>query len=169
MGKIQRGYVYEASGSFYVRYWATEIVNGQQRRVQRSEKLCEKNNKYYARNAKAVKLLRDEFMNKLNQRHGHRAVNQAVDIRTVDFWDERYLPYCEAIVPLTGQPRKKPSTVRGYKQIWNQHLKPHFGKMTLQEYEPAIGKQFLQSLTCTQNKNTIRHIKALALRFSNGR
>src|SRR5207302_11250363 len=48
------------------------------------------------------------------------------------------------------------------RQIWNQHLKPHFGKLTLQEYEPAIGTQFLQTLTGTQNKNTIRHIKALA-------
>jgi integrase len=51
--------------------------------------------------------------------------------------------------------------MRGYKQIWNQHLKSHFGKLTLQEYEPALGTAFLASLTGTQNKNTIRHIKAL--------
>ncbi|MGE5734163.1 MAG: hypothetical protein ACM34E_03635, partial [Acidobacteriota bacterium] len=162
MGRIQKGYLYEASDSFYVRYWATEIVDGRSQRVQRSERLCEKNDKYYGRNAKAVKLLRDDFMHKQNQEQAsHRAVNRAADMPVVEFWDKHYLPYCEAVVQLTGQPRKKPSTVRGYKQIWNQHLKPHFGTMTLQEYEPSIGTQLLQALTGTQNKNTLRHIKAL--------
>ena len=162
MGRIQRGYIYEASGSFYVRYWTVEIVDGRSQRVQRSERLCERNDKYYARNAKAVKLLRDDFMHKLNQQqNGNRAVNRAVDMTVADFWEQVYLPYCEAIVRHTGQPRKKPSTLRGYKQIWNQHLKAHFGTMTLQGYEPHIGTQFLESLTATQNKNTIRHIKAL--------
>jgi integrase len=78
-----------------------------------------------------------------------------------DFWEQIYLPYCEAVVPITGEPRKKPSTVPGYKQIWNQHLKGHFGKVTLGEYDPYKGTQFLESMTGTQNKNTIRHIKAL--------
>lgn len=160
MSKIQRGYLYEASGSFYVRYWTAEIVDGQTQRVQRSEKLCEKNDKYYGLNAKSVKLLRDEFMNKRNQQSGHRAV-RAADMKVVDFWEQVYFPYCEAVIPLTGQPRKKPSTARGYKQVWKQHLKPHFGKMTLQEYEPVFGTQFLRSLTDTQNKSTIRHVKAL--------
>jgi integrase len=165
MGRIQRGYLYEASGSFYVRYYTGRTIQNKKGvRVpeQLSHRLCEKNDKYYARTAKAVKLLRDDFMHKLNQEQAsHHAVNRAEDMPVVDFWEERYLPYCEDIVPLTGQPRKKPSTVRGYKQIWNQHLKAHFGALTLQKYEPHIGTQFLESLTATQNKNTIRHIKAL--------
>jgi integrase len=160
VGRIQRGYIYEASGCFYVRYWATAIVDGRARRVQRSERLCEKNHKYYARTAKAVKLLRDDFMYRLNQAHASHE-NRAADMRIVDFWERQYLPYCENVVPLTGQSRKKPSTVRSYKQIWNQHLKGHFGNVTLQEYEPDMGTRFLESLTATQNKNTLRHIKFL--------
>jgi integrase len=124
--------------------------------------LCDKSDRYYSRTAKSVKLLRDDFMHKLNQEQAsHRAVNRAVDMPVVDFWENHYLPYCEAIVPLTSQPRKKLSTVRGYKQIWNQHLKAHFGTVTLQDYEPSMGTDFLRGLTDTQNKNTIRHIKAL--------
>lgn len=161
MGRIQRGYIYVASGSFYVRFWTSEIVDGEPQRVQRSEKLCEKTDKYYSPKSKAVKLLRDEFMNRHNQQDGKRAVNRAADMTVVEFWDSVYLPYIETPVPLTGQPRKKPSTVRGYKQIWRLHLKPHFRKVTLQEYEPSRGTQFLDSLTGTQNKTTIRHIKAL--------
>jgi hypothetical protein len=62
---------------------------------------------------------------------------------------------------LTARTRKKPSTIRGYEQIWRQHLKSHFGNITLQEYEAHMGTQFLQSLTGSQGKATLKHIKAL--------
>src|ERR1035441_10610225 len=160
MGRIQQGYIYESSGAFFVRYYITEIVDGNPVRVQRSHRLCEKSEKYYARNAKSVKLLRNDFMQKVNtQQASGRSTQQ--DMTISDFWEQRYLPYCEEIVQLTGKARKKPSTVRGCKQIWKQHLKAHFGKMTLQGYEPYMGTQFLQSLTSTQGKNTLKHIKAL--------
>ena len=175
MGHLQRGYIYEASGFFYVRYNTTEIVDdkasgGQKpKRVQRSHQLVEKGAKcpkeiggtYHSRDCKAVKLLRDKFMLGINQ--GQHSTNRDLqqDISVVDFWENHYLPRCEQIVKLTGKPRKKPSTIRGYKQIWNQHLKPHFTKWTLQEYEPHVGTRFLQSLTDTQGKSTIKHIKAL--------
>jgi hypothetical protein len=125
-----------------VRYWTEEIVDGRSQRVQRSQRLCEKSDKYYGRNSKAVKLLRDDLMNKRNQEHERRAVNHAADMSVADFWKQSYLPYCEEIVPLKGKPRKKPSTLRGYKQLWNQHLKNHFGKLTLQEYEAHTGSNF---------------------------
>jgi integrase len=163
MGRIQRGNVYEASGSFYVRYYTGRIVpnkNGGTIRETKSERLCEKNDKYYSRKSRAVKLLAANFMNTVNQEQASKhAVNYAVDMPVLDFWEKVYLPHCEAVIK--GQPRKKPSTVRGYKQIWNQHLKDHFGRMTLKEYEPSMGTRFLDSLTATQNKNTLRHIKAL--------
>ncbi len=160
MGHLQRGYVYEASGYFFVRYNVTEIVDGDTKRVQRSHRLCAKGGKHYARDCKAVKLLRDEFMLTINQgqNSSHRLQQ---DMPVSEFWEHRYLPYCEEIVKLTGKPRKKPSTVRGYKQIWNQHLKGHFANCTLQEFEPHMGTQFLQSLTSTQGKSTLKHIKAL--------
>src|SRR5216684_3893977 len=52
--------------------------------------------------------------------------------------------------------------LRDYKQIWRQHLKSHFGNLTLQEYAPHTGTVFLDSLTGTQGKATLRHIKACA-------
>jgi len=87
--------------------------------------------------------------------------NESQDMTISDFWEQRYLPYCEEIVPLTGKARRKPSTVRGYRQIWKQHLKDHFASMALQQYEPRMGMRFLQSLTGTQGKTTLKHIKAL--------
>ena len=42
MGRYQQGYIYEASGAFFVRYYSTEIVDGKAERVQRSHRLCSK-------------------------------------------------------------------------------------------------------------------------------
>jgi hypothetical protein len=61
------------------------------------------------------------------------------DMRVTDFWEKVYLPRLEEIVALTAQPRRKRSTVRGFKQIWRQHLKAHFADGTLKAYEPVLG------------------------------
>jgi integrase len=62
---------------------------------------------------------------------------------------------------VTGKSRKKASTVRSYKQIWQQHLAGHFGETTLRQYVPTMGTRFLRTLVEKQNRNTIAHIKAL--------
>ena len=132
--------------------------DGWQEPIQTSHRLCEKNDKHYSSKAREVKLLRYVFMLTVNTRQAH-AVGE--DMTIAAFWEQRYLPYCKETLQLTGRPRKKPSTIRGYEQIWRQHLKSHFGNITLQEYESHMGTQFLQSLTGTQGKATLKHIKAL--------
>jgi integrase len=107
-----------------------------------------------------VQLLAKEFMLKIN-RTEHTSHTLQQDISIAEFWEKHYVPYIEAVVKLTGTPRKKPSTIRGYKQIWKQHLEKHFNKITLQQYEPSIGSQLLQSLTSTQGKTTLKHIRAV--------
>jgi integrase len=172
MGRVQTGYVYEASGALYVRYWTSEIVDGKPQRVQRSERLCDVDDKHYLSRvtdrktgkkrtvlSSGLKLKLNDKMQTVNVQEVHRRPGQ--DMTVADFWETKYLPYCEEIVALTGEPRKKPSTVRGYKQIWKQHLKGHFGDTTLQDYEPWMGTDFLQSLTAKQGKATLKHIKAL--------
>lgn len=178
MSHIQRGYIYEGNCAgktyFYIRYNVTKIVDGQPKRVQVSERLVEKGasvpqeeggGTYYMRDGrpcKALKLKLDSFMLRVNQEQ-HTATSGvlAEDMLIADFWEQRYLPYCEEIVKLTGKSRRKPSTVRGYKQIWQQHFKAHFAKLTLRQYEPRLGTRFLASLTSTQGRNTLKHIRAL--------
>src|SRR5260370_42134595 len=90
----QRGYVYEASNAFHVRYYVTEIVDGAPERVQRSKRLCDKdrNTGHGTKSAKAVQLLAEDHM---------RGVNAAVAptpsalVTVVEFWEKHYLPYCE--------------------------------------------------------------------------
>jgi hypothetical protein len=63
-GIVAQGTIYESSGSFYVRYSVGMTVskNGKPRPIQKSHRLCEKNDKYYSSKALEVKLLRHGFM-----------------------------------------------------------------------------------------------------------
>lgn len=150
----QIGYIYEAFGSFHVRYYVTENRDGKLVRVQKSHKLCRKEGKYKSTTCKAVKNLCEEFLkDKVN---APSRVITGTDVKIVDFWTNSYLPRIES--------RLKPTTLRGYQQIWRQHLKEHFADHTLQGYEGKLGQRLLKSLAETQkqNRNTLKHIKALA-------
>jgi integrase len=76
------------------------------------------------------------------------------NLTVVDFWEKTYLPFAEENL--------RHSTVHGYKQIWAQHLKSHFGQMLLKEYKTPMGSVFLTSLAKTLGRATIQHIRSLA-------
>jgi integrase len=157
---MAHGTIIEASGVFYVRYsvGTTTSESGKPRPIQRTHRLCSKDDRYYSSKCKAVRLLADKFMLGINQQRGDTT---GEDMPIATFWEKQFLPYCEAVV-IGGRPRRKPSTLKGYKQIWAQHLKAHFGSRTLQQYRASWGSAFLDGLTATQGRNTLRHISALA-------
>jgi integrase len=149
MGRYQSGHIYEASGAFFVRYYVSEIIDGQQKRVQRSERLCGKDDKYHSRTCKAVKQKAAEHMETVN------ANTAPVNDQTVaTFWEKTYLPFAEENL--------RHSTVHGYKQIWGQHLSVHFGQMLLKDYKTHIGSLFLTSHSKKLGRATIQHIRSLA-------
>ena len=170
---MQDGSLYAVGDTCYLKYYIIE--DGQ--RVHKTLQLCKRSDTHYwwKKRGKfgyssAVRELQRETMDKI--RADAKAAEAAAlaltkgttpgEMRVVDFWEQHYLPYIEAVIPLTGMPRRKASTTRGFRQIWKQHLKGHFGETTLKDYEPALGKRFLRSLTGTQGKTTLKHIKALA-------
>ena len=155
--RYQGGYVYEAHNAFHVRYYVTEIVDGSPARVQRSKKLCEKNRKagYGSKSAKAVLELAEDQMRTVNA----AKAPTAADTLVTEFWEKVYLPYCKTGWKGTGM---RARTLYGYKQVWSQQLKPHFGTITLQKYTADMARRFLSSLKTTQGKNTLKHIRALA-------
>lgn len=173
----QVGSLYVNGDTCYLKYRTPQSKDGT--RVHKSIRLCEKSDVYTwhwkkvtkangeikeeLRVSNAVKTLRDETMARLMQEMREESTGLATqdDMTVADFWEHRFIPHCEELVKLTGKPRMKPSTVRGYRQIWKQHLKAHFGSMTLKKYEPFMGTRFFRSLVSTQGKNTLKHIKAL--------
>jgi len=158
---MAHGTIIEASGVFYLRYstGTTLSAAGKPRPVQKTHKLCCKDDRHYSRTCKAVRHLADTYMLTINQQRGD---SEGEDMTISAFWETHFLPWCETVLPVTKRPRMKPSTMRGYRQVWSQHLAGHFGKRTLQEYRAAWGSAFLRSLTATQGRNTIRHVSALA-------
>jgi integrase len=170
------GSLYVVGHTCYLKYYI--IADG--RRVHKTIQLCKRsdvNDWWYKRGkwgfSSAVRDLQRETMDKVRADAKAAAVVALAltkgttpgEMRVVDFWEQHYLPYIEGVITLKNQPiqpRRKPSTVRGFKQIWKQHLKGHIGTTTLKEYEPSMGKRFLRSLTSAQGKTTLKHIKALA-------
>jgi integrase len=149
MTRFQTGHIYEASGSFFVRFYVTEIIDGVEKQVQRSHRLCFKDANHRSRTSKAVRSLAAEHMAEIN------AQVTPVTNRTVsDFWETTYLPFITE--------NKKFSTVHGYKQIWNQHLKGHFGETMLRDYRTVSGSLLLTTLAKTLGRHTVQHIRSLA-------
>jgi integrase len=149
--RIQRGYVYEACGKFYIRYFETVTENGQERRVHKSSYLCDKDEKRYRRDAQAVRAAAEKFMAGINGRITQAQQRQSI----VDFWDRTYLPFMEENL--------KPSTVHGYRKMWATHLKNHFGEMLLTEYRTPMGSQFLTGLAKKRlGRRALAHLRSLA-------
>lgn len=63
-----------------------------------------------------MKLLRDAFMLKLNERNALGGVNTQ-DVKIVAFWEQTYLPFIKENL--------RPSTVHGYQKIWQRQQFVH--------------------------------------------
>lgn len=149
MTRFQQGYIYETKFAFFVRFYTIEIVDGTERRVQRSHRLCSKDDTHNSKTCKAVRRLAAEQMVEVNAQ-----VTPLVNRTVVNFWDKVYLPFIEQNL--------RCSTVHGYKQVWNQHLKPHFGQTMLRDYKTVTGSVFLTSLAKELGRHTLQHIRSLA-------
>ena len=152
MGRYQRGYIYEAFNAFHVRYRVEEIVEGKLVRVQRSHRLCTKDKTHPTAASKSVRRACDEFMATINAQVPGQPPD--ADLTVAGFWEQTYLPFIKENL--------KPSTVQGYQQVWNSHLKEHFGTKTLREYKTPMGSVFITGLAKKFGKRTVKHIKFLA-------
>lgn len=142
----QSGYVFAANGAFHVRYYVTQVVDGQLRRVQKSGRLCSKSD-----GTKTAKRLAAAVMERVNAQSGR--VEQ-VDVPVTEFWERTYLPHL--------QQTTKPSTLNGYCKLWGQHLVPHLSSFTLRTYRTVDATRFLTSLAERGlGTRTIAHVRSL--------
>jgi hypothetical protein len=143
------GKLIDLGDTCYLKYYI--IVDG--KRVHKTIQLCQRDHTHdwwFKRGkwgfSSAVRDLQRETMDRINAEAKALELAKAQpetrdkgEMRVVDFWETQFLPYCEKVREVTGEPRMKASTVRGFKQIWGQHLKAHFGETSLVEYEPVTG------------------------------
>jgi integrase len=144
----QRGTIYEASGSFFVRYFAT--IDGVKKRT--SHKLCDRDAEHHSTTCTAVLALRDEHMVTTRRPKPPQPTTEPL---ITDYWEQVYLP--------TVKLGLKHSTVEGYEDIWEQHLKDHFAGRTFREYEPHHGSKLLNDLVARKYaRSTVAHVRSLA-------
>lgn len=143
----QDGQIYEASGSFYIRYWTTK----DNQRVRVSHLLCEKDDVHRNVKSRAVRDLGAAHMQTINTVSGQ----DTKPVLIVDYYTNVYLPFVKRHL--------KPSTVDGYEEVWRNHLKNHFADRALGEYEPVHGNRLLnEKLDAGYGKRTLAHIRSLA-------
>lgn len=142
MGRYQEGHLVKRFGGWHVRYYVTE--NGT--RKQKSHRLCDDQQK-----KSHVKKLCDEFL----RTQVNIGVENSGPMGVVEFWDKVYLPFIESS-------NLKPSTIHGYKQVWNQHLKTHFNATNLSDYKTHVMSMFLTGLAKAHRPRTLNNIKWLA-------
>jgi integrase len=144
MGRYQEGNLVKRFGGWHVRYYVTTADGG---RKQKSHRLCDD-----SQTKSHAKQLRDDYM----REHVNIGVQNTGPMGVVVFWDKVYLPFLESDSGL------KPSTIHGYKQVWNQHLKLHFGTTNLTDYKTHMMSMFLTTLARTLRPRTLNSIKWLA-------
>jgi integrase len=156
MRRHQRGSIVEKSGAFYVVYRTT--VDGERKQVWHY--LCEKNRNtgHGSKSSPAVRELAEDHMREVNGSDG----GPVSDLTVVKFWNDTFLKFIEEKDANGNFINFKPSTVQGYKQVWNKNLKPHFGEMTLREYRTHHGSLFLTQLAKTYGPYTLKNIKNLS-------
>jgi integrase len=134
----QKGALYEAHGSWHARYYTPE-------HKQKSKKLCDGD-----ATKKQVNQAFAEFMARVNDEQQPRLS----DLSVAKFWDDTYWPFVMG--------NHKPSTRQGFLQVWEQHLKKHFGDTLLKNYRTSQMTVFLTSLAKEYRPYTLRNIKGLA-------
>jgi len=120
--------------------------------VQRSKRLCAKDNKHHSTKCKPVQQKAAEVMEQINALAG---TAPEAEITIANFWEQTYLPHVER--------NTKASTIHGYKAIWRQHLSGAFAGFNLTDYQTHHATRYLTTLAERHlGPRTIAHIRSLA-------
>lgn len=150
--QTQSGYLYEQHGSWHVRW--REIIrrpDGSLKKVNRSQRLASK--KDYPRKTEVLPLMND-FMAEQNNVTAIDGADVVLAGMTItEFVEGHYLPFVSA--------QKRPSTLRGYKQMWNAYVQDRIGSMRLRDFKTVHGSRLLKSIAAENDltRTTLQHIK----------
>ncbi len=158
MVRNQDGHLFEvkdANGktvSYHVRYRVTEMKNGKPTRVQKSVKLCDKDDRHHSPTCKAVADKLKKHMAEVNRTNGA----ESADVLITEFWDNTYLPHI--------QTTKKAATINGYIKLWKKHLAPAFDAVLMKAMTCAKATIFLTSLVKVNKlgRRSVAHVHSLA-------
>ena len=145
----QAGGILRLSGRWYVRYWESRNIGGtiQQKRV--SHQLGPVTTRGKRPPAEIVREA-ERHMEAVNS-----GIMDAERVLTIgDFVERVHLPWI--------QEHKRPSTAKGYREIWEDHLKPYCSKLWLKETRTYHVQGWLNQIGKGKlSRNTLKHIKSV--------
>jgi integrase len=142
----QEGYIFKARGIWYLRYTDTRVIDGEVKRVRIAKQLAPAK----GTTKEKARELAKPTLTKVNQpRH---APETAVSLE--DFVERVYLPRMEQ--------QKRPSTVKGYRDIWQNHLKARSKGLWMRDIRTCDVQQILDEIADLGllGSNSLRHIKS---------
>lgn len=145
----QTGCLVRRGGWWLLRYRMGVMEKGQLRSVNRAHKLCVVDAQHKTR--ASVRRLAEDFLRPLNDGNSE----QQPTSRLGEFVERVYLPYV--------RDHKRPSTYRGYANMWRDHLRVRCGDWWLRDARTVDIQRLLDQIAreCGLNKTSLKHIKHL--------
>jgi hypothetical protein len=148
MSRQQEGYIWKVGRSWYGRWREDVLVDGCVVRKQRSAKLASVCDRY--RSKADVRPLLAEKLRPINERR----TRPESTLPVAEFVENHYMPFVEE--------NFKPSTVAGYKHLWEHYLSPRLSKTVLRDFRTVDAATLLADLHRAYDlgRTTLKHIKS---------
>jgi integrase len=145
----QSGCLVRRGGWWLLRYRMRVMEKGQLRLVNRAHKLCVVDAQHKTR--ASVRTLAEDFLRPLNDGNSE----QQPTSRLGEFVEKVYLPHV--------RDHKRPSTYRGYLDMWEDHLSARCGEWWLRDARTTDIQRLLDQVARESglSKTTLKHIKHL--------
>ncbi len=149
MARQQSGYIWKVGGSWYGRWREDVLEEGRVVRKQRSAKLAEVSDRYRCK--ADVRPLLAEKLRPINE--GRMRPESTLPV--ADFVENFYLPFVEG--------NFKPSTIKGYKTLWNVYLAGRLDRVVLRDFRTVDAGKLLADIHRQNDlgRTTLKHIKSL--------
>jgi len=150
MTRHQKGYIFRRGSWWYVRFYDSVVQgDGSIRRVQVARRVAPVCDQFRSRRA-AIPLA-EEFLLPLN----NGTLTPESTMTLGQFVEQSYLPHALA--------RRRASTFRGYKLIWEDYLDPRCCDVRLREFRTCDGEKLLAEIARQRvlSRSTLKRIKSL--------
>jgi len=148
VSRHQEGYVFRKGRNWYGRWWDDVMVDGEVVRKQRCEKLAEVSDRY--RSKSDVRPLLADKLRPINE--GKTKPEGTLSV--ANFVETYYLPFVEQ--------NYKPSTLAGYKNLWEAYLSARLSKIVLRDFRTVDAANLLADVHRAHNlgRTMLKHIKS---------
>ena len=147
----QKGYVFHKGQNWYVRYYDDVVQgDGTVKRVQVCKQLDVEYGGDY-RTEKSVRPFVAEILAPLNS----GLLNPQSTMLVSEFVERVYLPEYVS-------KQLRPASIKQYRDVWENHLKPRMGSLTLRGFRTVHGEQMLAKIAAQSKlgRSSLRHCKA---------